>query len=269
MAAEFAAGASTVAFGTLGDPNLYSTFSYLAQTVRDLVPEVEVRTLPGITAMQDLASRAGLSLAEGTEPITLVPLNGGVSAVDAVDQALAGGGTVVGYKVGAAASPSPGLLRDRLHAAGRLDGAVIGARLGLAGEVIAPAARFLAGAQAGPDIPYLSTLIVPATRLPGTGSGLASAATQALPATEVPADTAVLKQDRPSQHANNNDGASLSSQQQRWSIVVAGSGEAAGPAEGACGAAGARGPRGLRRRRPGAPDLLTLRGRQRSPRPTW
>ncbi len=181
VAAEFAAGASTVAFGTLGDPNLYSTFSYLAQTVRDLVPGVEVRTLAGITAMQDLASRAGISLAEGTEPVTLVPLNGGVSAVD---QALASGGTVVGYKVGAAASPSPGVLRDRLHAAGRLDGAVIGARLGLTGELIAPAARFLASAQAGPDIPYLSTLIVPATRLPGTGSGLASVATQALPAAE-------------------------------------------------------------------------------------
>ena len=38
MAEEFAAGAATVAFGTLGDPNLYSTFSYLAQTVRDRCP---------------------------------------------------------------------------------------------------------------------------------------------------------------------------------------------------------------------------------------
>ncbi len=169
VAAEFAAGAGTVAFGTLGDPNLYSTFSYLAQTVRALVPGVDVRTLPGITAMQDLAARAGISLAEGIEPVTLVPLNGGVNAVD---QALASGGAIVGYKVGAAASPPPGVLRDRLDAAGRLDGAVIGARLGLAGEVIAPAARFLPGAQAGPGIPYLSTLIVPPARPPGTGSAL-------------------------------------------------------------------------------------------------
>ena len=175
VAAEFAAGAATIAFGTLGDPNLYSTFSYLAQTVRDLVPEVTVETVAGITAMQDLASRAGISLAEGTEPVTLVPLNGGVSALD---QALAGGGTVVGYKVGAAASPAPAILRDRLHAAGRLDGAVIGARLGLEGELIAPAAEVLRPAEAAtpasdpaappttdiPDIPYLSTLIAPVPR---------------------------------------------------------------------------------------------------------
>ena len=110
VADEFAAGATTVAFGTLGDPNLYSTFSYLAQTVRELVPDVTVETVAGITAMQDLASRAGLSLAEGTEPVMLVPLNGGVAALD---QALARGGTVVGYKVGAAASPAPGLGRRR------------------------------------------------------------------------------------------------------------------------------------------------------------
>ena len=171
VAAEFAAGAATIAFGTLGDPNLYSTFSYLAQTVRDLVPEVTVETVAGITAMQDLASRAGISLAEGTEPVTLVPLNGGVSALD---QALAGGGTVVGYKVGAAASPAPAVLRDHLHAAGRLDAAIIGARLGLEGELIAPAAEVLRPAPPAaslappaadiPDIPYLSTLIAPVPR---------------------------------------------------------------------------------------------------------
>jgi precorrin-4/cobalt-precorrin-4 C11-methyltransferase len=207
VAEQFTAGAATVAFGTLGDPNLYSTFSYLAQTVRDLVPDVTVETVAGITAMQDLASRAGISLAEGTEPVTLVPLNGGAAALD---QALARGGTVVGYKVGAAASPPPHVLRDRLHSAGRLDTAIIGARLGLPGERIAPAASLLPTPPAHPtpapahefnesdslpnllgreslstqspappnpnipDIPYLSTLIVPASRT-ARGASLAQA----------------------------------------------------------------------------------------------
>jgi precorrin-4/cobalt-precorrin-4 C11-methyltransferase len=208
VAEVFAAGAATVAFGTLGDPNLYSTFSYLAQTVRELISGVTVQTVAGITAMQDLASRAGLSLAEGTEPVTLVPLNGGVGALD---QALARGGTVVGYKVGAAASPAPAVLRDRLQAAGRLEGAIIGARLGLEDELIAPAAELLRPTPTAPappdpvappapeppvslkadvpDIPYLSTLIIPALRAPGVGAGLASRPreTQASAETEVTA----------------------------------------------------------------------------------
>jgi precorrin-4/cobalt-precorrin-4 C11-methyltransferase len=184
VAEEFAGGAATIAFGTLGDPNLYSTFSYLAQTVRDLVPDIQVETVPGITAMQDLASRAGISLAEGAEPVTLVPLNAGTAALD---RALTHGGTVIGYKVGAAASPAPAVLRDRLQAAGRLDGAVIGARLGLPGELIAPAAEVLASAAGilapalhpaaeapapAPALPYLSTLIAPARR-DARGSSLA------------------------------------------------------------------------------------------------
>src|SRR5207253_3188514 len=55
----------TAAFATIGDPNLYSTFTYIANAVRKLVPDVQVETIPGITAMQDLAARSGTVLAEG------------------------------------------------------------------------------------------------------------------------------------------------------------------------------------------------------------
>ena len=250
VANEFAAGAATIAFGTLGDPNLYSTFSYLAQTVRDLVPEVAVETVAGITAMQDLASRAGISLAEGTEPVTLVPLNGGA---DALDQALACGGTVVGYKVGAAASPAPAVLRDLLHAAGRLDGAVIGARLGLEGELIAPAAEALASpTQDIPDIPYLSTLIAPVLRPPTAGAALRPA---------------------PAELASSNDGASVSLERHQWNIDVltstAGAKREAGALDGTGAPPGETSPHAAKSglvsfvgAGPGAPDLLTLRGAQ-------
>ena len=268
VAEEFAAGAATVAVGTLGDPNLYSTFSYLAQSVGELVPEVAVETVAGITAMQDLASRAGLSLAEGTEPVTLVPLNGDVGALD---QALAGGGTVVGYKVGAAASPAPAVLRDRLQAASRLDAAIIGARLGLSGELIAPAAEILrpvppeaapsAPLQTDiPGIPYLSTLIIPALRTAGIGSGLSarSSEAQALSETEVTATPSAAPGpvEDPAE-ANRHDVTSSRSYPAQCHIVPV-----AADAQGAPARDGSQ-PQGrvvFVGAGPGAPDLLTQRG---------
>ena len=170
VAREFDAGASTVAFGTIGDPNLYSTFSYLAQTVRDMVRDVLIETVPGITAMQDLAARSvtvtgtATVLAEGDEPLTLLPLTAGAGPLR---DALGRPGTVVGYKLGAAAGPSPREIRDLLAEAGRLDGAIAGARLGLPGQDVRPAAE-LASLRA---VPYLCTLIVPARR-DGVGASL-------------------------------------------------------------------------------------------------
>src|SRR5512142_474652 len=52
--ARFDAGAATVAFATIGDPGVYSTFTYLAATVLRRRPGTEVSTVPGIMAMQDL-----------------------------------------------------------------------------------------------------------------------------------------------------------------------------------------------------------------------
>jgi precorrin-2/cobalt-factor-2 C20-methyltransferase len=147
----FEEGAGTVAFATIGDPNLYSTFTYLAQSVRERLPAVAVETVPGITAMQDLAARSGAVLAEGTESLTLLPLTRGAGGLR---DALAGGDTVVAYKFGQVADEVLAAVAD----AGRLDDAVYGARLGLPDEDVRPAR-----AVEGP-VPYLSTLIVPGRR---------------------------------------------------------------------------------------------------------
>jgi len=158
----FAAGAGTVAFATLGDPALYSTFSYLAQTVTARDPGVTVETVPGITALQDLAARSGTVLAEGTESLVLLPLTAGPGALA---EALAAHDTVVAYKLSAAGPLET--VRKALAEAGRLDGAVFGARVGLAGEDIRPAASV----EAGERVPYLATLISTGRR-GGRGSRL-------------------------------------------------------------------------------------------------
>jgi precorrin-2 C(20)-methyltransferase len=116
---------------------------------------VRVETVPGITAMQDLAARSGTVLAEGTESLRLLPLTSGT---DGLRAALETGDTVVVYKFGRVAAEVLAAVAE----AGRLDGAVYGARLGLPGEDIRPAAGI-----EGP-VPYLSTLIVPGRR---TGLG--------------------------------------------------------------------------------------------------
>jgi len=168
-------GGARVAFATIGDPNLYSTFSYLAATVRELVPAVEVETVPGITAMQDLAARSGTVLAEGTQSLVLLPFTAGsgwppgraegradaearAALVDRLRAALDAHDTVVVYK-GGRQLPE---VRAALLASGRGGEAVFGARLGLAGESIGPLPD-------GPA-PYLSTVLVPRPRGPRGGS---------------------------------------------------------------------------------------------------
>jgi len=144
-------GAASVAFATIGDPNVYSTFAYLAQTVRALDPTVEVSTVPGITAMQDLAARSGTVLAEGREPLTLVPLTAGV---DVLDAGLAGPGTVVAYKGWRRMEG----VRAAIERHGRTGDAVVGSGLGMPGEWIGRL-----GDVPGP-LPYLSTVLVPPRR---------------------------------------------------------------------------------------------------------
>lgn len=149
--ATVVSGGGTAVFATIGDPNVFSTFTYVAQTLRELIPGVEVRTVPGITAMQDLAARSGTVLAEGTERLTLVPYTAGD---ERLREALASPDTVVVYKGG---RQLPQVL-DAVRDAGRLGESVYGEQLGLAGEDVRAA-----GARAG-SAPYMSTVIVPAAR---------------------------------------------------------------------------------------------------------
>lgn len=65
-----------VAFLTLGDPSLYSTFGYLAKKVRALEPSLEVEVIPGITSFAAAAARLRVPLAEGDEPLVILPAAG-------------------------------------------------------------------------------------------------------------------------------------------------------------------------------------------------
>jgi precorrin-2/cobalt-factor-2 C20-methyltransferase len=146
----------SVVFATLGDPSLYSTFTYLAATVRGLLPDLELVTVPGITAMQAAAAQAGISLTEGAESLTVIPVTRDVTALQA---ALSAGGTVVAYKGGRRI----GELRSVIADSGALDRAVYAEHLGTPDARVLPLSDLNVSEVDGEAVdsaPYLSTVVV-------------------------------------------------------------------------------------------------------------
>ena len=121
-----------VAFVTLGDPNVYSTFSTVAARVRSLRPDAEIQTVAGIMAFQELAARSGTVVLQHTERLALVTALDGPEVLDA---ALADPTQAVVVYKGGRHLPA---MAKALAAAGRLDGAVVGELLGLPGERVVP-----------------------------------------------------------------------------------------------------------------------------------
>jgi precorrin-2/cobalt-factor-2 C20-methyltransferase len=62
-----------VAFITLGDPMLYSTFLYLYECVRETYPQIELEIIPGVTSVTAAAASAKLPLAEKEEVVSIMP----------------------------------------------------------------------------------------------------------------------------------------------------------------------------------------------------
>ncbi|MGP4018216.1 precorrin-2 C(20)-methyltransferase [Saccharopolyspora sp. 5N708] len=139
----------SVVFATLGDPAVYSTFSYLAATVVELLPDVELATVPGITAMQATAAQAGIALVEGAESLTVIPV---MRDVTALREALRSRGTVVAYKGGRRL----GELRAAIAESGALERSVYAEHLGTPDARVLP----LSDVSEVDDAPYLSTVVV-------------------------------------------------------------------------------------------------------------
>ncbi|WCC80316.1 precorrin-2 C(20)-methyltransferase [Cutibacterium equinum] len=82
--AAFDEGARTVALATVGDPTVFSTFTYLRANVEQRLPDVTVELSPGITAMQALSAASGRPLVEGKEILALVPATVGMEKLGQV-----------------------------------------------------------------------------------------------------------------------------------------------------------------------------------------
>lgn len=75
-AAEVAAriaGGQEVAFITIGDPFLYSTFLYLYRIFREKYPQIDIEVVPGITSIGAAAAAAGVPLGLSSDRIAVLP----------------------------------------------------------------------------------------------------------------------------------------------------------------------------------------------------
>lgn len=140
-----------VAFPTLGDPSLYSTWIYFARAVREIAPEIVIQTVPGITSFCAAAAATGVALAEEDQILTIVPAS--ADDPEAVRRAVATGPAVL-MKVGDRVQALHALLAE----AGKGESAVLATKVGQEGE------RFLYGqelSQMADDSAYLSLVLVP------------------------------------------------------------------------------------------------------------
>ncbi|MFC1835643.1 precorrin-2 C(20)-methyltransferase [Thermodesulfobacteriota bacterium] len=96
-------------FLTLGDSFLYSTYTYLIRALRRRLPNVEVVTIPGITAFSAAAALAEFPIGVAKETVTIVPTADDLAEVN---RAVSGAGTVVLMKIGKRLSTILDLLKD-------------------------------------------------------------------------------------------------------------------------------------------------------------
>ena len=103
-----------VAFITIGDPLLYSTFIYLLRIFRESFPEVDLEVIPGISSINTSSAVACFPLAEADERIAIIPATAGM---EKVIEALTHYDTVVLLKVKPLFSEILAVLRkmDREH----------------------------------------------------------------------------------------------------------------------------------------------------------
>jgi precorrin-2/cobalt-factor-2 C20-methyltransferase len=60
-------------FLTEGDPTLFGSFGHLAAAIRALRPDLEIETVPGVSAVTAAAAAAGVALADYDDGLAVVP----------------------------------------------------------------------------------------------------------------------------------------------------------------------------------------------------
>lgn len=89
-------GGQDVAFITEGDPMLFSTFSYVLESIQENYPEIVVELVPGVSSVMAAADRAGVPLVTHGQRLAILPA---VYGIDDLREAITKFDTVVLMKV--------------------------------------------------------------------------------------------------------------------------------------------------------------------------
>ncbi|RIX43130.1 MAG: precorrin-2 C(20)-methyltransferase [Rhodocyclales bacterium GT-UBC] len=79
---ELLAEGRDLVFLVEGDASTFATFGHLARVVRELVPQVDVETIPGVSSFAAAAATTGTTLAEEDETFAIIPAAYGVTVID-------------------------------------------------------------------------------------------------------------------------------------------------------------------------------------------
>ena len=79
---ELLAEGRDLVFLVEGDASTFATFGHLARVVRELVAEVEVETIPGVSSFAAAAATTGVTLAEEDETFAIIPAAYGVEVIN-------------------------------------------------------------------------------------------------------------------------------------------------------------------------------------------
>lgn len=71
--AEKVLSGKNVVYLTVGDPYLYSTWIYMHKEIGANHPTMKISVIPGIVSMFTFASKVGVSIAEGSEKVSIIP----------------------------------------------------------------------------------------------------------------------------------------------------------------------------------------------------
>jgi precorrin-2/cobalt-factor-2 C20-methyltransferase len=149
IAAELEAGRD-VAYLTLGDPMTYSTYGYTVTALKDRLPAVRTRTLPGITSFAATAAAFNWPLGEGKERVLILPCPDEASSLQ---RDIETHDVVVLMKIGKRLAMVLEVLRDM----GISRHCVLASRIGLPNQTLCDDLDSL---RDGASLGYLSTMLI-------------------------------------------------------------------------------------------------------------